>query len=58
MTTDNMVLPRLSSVLRFLGFLKSYENSAWSLVTWPSIALAYGSSSSLLGSQRWPFSGS
>ena len=40
MTTLSIVLPSESSVLRSLGSRKSYENSAWSLLTCPSIALA------------------
>ena len=57
-TTESMVWSLESASLNWVGSPNRYEYSDSSPSTMPSIALAYGSSSSLAGLQRWPFIGS
>ena len=57
-TTDLGTCAAESLLLVDLGLLHRYEKQASSQSTLPSTALAYGSSSSLAGLQRWPFLGS
>jgi hypothetical protein len=57
-TTEVIVWPAESSVFRWSSSPNVYEYSDGSLSMAPSIALAYGSSSSFDGSHRWPCAGS
>ena len=56
-TTDLGTYAALSSSLREFSSPKVYGKQAWFQSTWPSMALAYGSMSSLAGLHFWPCSG-